>query len=196
MNYKNVVEYTGTLIKRRSLSDHLDKLTVVSKNGRDTYVSFICSKDKITNEIYSNQRLRVKIKAHLEGRKEYRNGAPSYMQRCVVDEISATNTMLEDAFGVKGKFYTPPHGIAYIAGELTKIEKSDDWYRYTIKVVNPDDNGHFSSIKLSHRVIDRMPELEEGDNVCTVCLFSTPKNVVGEHVTSYENLIVSDIAKY
>lgn len=194
MKTVNKVNYTGSLIDRKSFNNEYDRITVISKNGKDVFVSFLCRKEKLEN--ISRKKVRVNISGHIETHAEQiKSGAYVNKQHFYVDSIEESHTILENSFGVKGKFYPAPNAEVYIAGKLSDVRQEKDWYRYTVVVDDDVAEREPSTIVLSQRKLDRHPDLKAGDSICCVCSLSTPQKKVGDNIViHYEDLIVSDLA--
>lgn len=193
MNY-NEINYKGKIINRVSYDMLHDRLTVLSKNGKSIYVAFLCDKKKLESmgEVIG---LRVDIGGHIETRQERTRNGMVYRQRCFVDSIVPLNTMIEEKFGVKGKFYDNFSATVYLTGEVMDIKREADWYRYAIRIDGENEVGRTPSLVwISQRELDRHPNVKAGNKICCICSFSTPKKEVKGKTNVFEDIIVMDLA--
>lgn len=167
-------------------------ITIASKNGRDIYPKFVCSKD-IVPELPTHAR--VKIEGHVEsGTKKNKDNKQWLMsQKFIADKVSLDTTMTEEAFGIKGKFFAPPEVNIYLKGTIIGITDDTDWFRYTIKIEGSEDKK--TTVRVSMKKLDRHPDVKEGDNVCAICAVTTPKKQVNGRICYFEDILVSDLVK-
>lgn len=189
----NEIIYNGKIIERKNFKKDYIRLTVLSRNGDNTYVSFLCEPHKIDKIPEGTQR--VNIKGHLESHSEKYNGKYVLRQHYYVDEIEASKTILEDKFGIKGKYYEYPSSSVYIKGKVKALTKDGDWDRYTILTDETGESKSYSIVASRRNTGKKKSDISEGDDICCVCMIATPQKIINNKKVHYEDLLISDIAK-
>lgn len=185
------------VISGRVLSESTNKkgekyFTLVSKNGVDIFPRVMYDESLLPEY---NEHARLRVKAHLETRDIYiaRNKKIT-KQILVADSIQKETTLVEEKFGIPGKFFPDPTCKIYLKGIVQSVKKENDWYRIVLSVSNPHDASKMYSIRISMREVDRQPDIHEGSLIYTVCKMTTPKKEVDGTARYYEDIMVNDIA--
>ncbi len=189
-NKTNEIYITGRLIASRKRQDGKSVITVVSKNGADIFLHFICDQDMKLPEL----RNHVTVRGHMEPYM-YRDSSGSYNAAIdwIADEASVRKTLAEERFGKRGKFYRFPECEIALTGTLKKIKEEKDWIRYVILPDLPENDKHVP-VTVHMKKPDRLPTVKVGERVGVVCRISTPvKEREGKKIY-YEDIMVEDIA--
>ena len=185
----NVNEFviTGRIINSRKRNNGSTTITVISRNGGDIYVHIQCRKGMLPE--FEN-RTHVKVEGHIETANHMdSNKNLQHTQTFVADNVILDQTMSEDRFGIRGKFYLPPSCTIYLKGRINKVLDSGNWIRYQIE----DGMGNY--IRSSMKKLDRQPEINPGDEVCIVGSLSTNRKEIKGRKATFEDIIVMDIGK-
>lgn len=192
----NVITATGRVVTLRESNGNVI-LTLVTKNGNDVYIRFRCTAEMVAQLQY---HARVRVTGHIESylRKAKDSSNRTIVQYFVADSVVPDTTLVEDAYGIKGKFFAPPSARLYLKGTMVSvIMDSKDWIRYILRVdcPNPNTGTRSATIRVSMKRADRQPEIKPGDTVCMACYLSSPVKEENGKKLYMEDLIVADIAK-
>lgn len=188
----NQVDAEGRIVSIRPRKDGITSvMTIISKNGRDIFPRFICPSKEISGYKIHD---RVQIKGHIHTYplvvdKKYR-----MQQEFIADSIIPAETLSDQVFGVKGKFFAQMKCDVYVKGIVASVKTDGEWYRYTVEVPSDQKNGYADKIYMSMKKIDRHPVINKGDTICSICGVSTPVKTIDDKNKYFEDLIVSDIA--
>lgn len=191
---RNEIVVRGRIIKETTTKNGTTIITVVTKSGSlDVFLRFVCKNVEVPAH---TKRAHVVVTGHAIGYL-HRNseGKTEYEQYLVADDVQLENTMLQDAFGVQGKFFPTPSVSYYITGKLVAIFEDGDWYRYVVEMDSQDGSNRRSRVRMNMKKLDRHPELEKGDIVCAIATISSPKKVIDGKTRYFEDVIISDLAK-
>ncbi len=178
-------------IKERKNGDKI--VTLITKNGRDVFLRFVCSKGVLPE---LNDHAHVQITGHVIS-VAYRDDNKKFHQdqSFVADEIIPSPTLTEKKFGVKGKFFAYPECAAYLKGTVKKVLDEGEWVRLILHIDEERKDRKPATVRLSMKKLSRQPELKKGDTICAVCTVTTPKKMIDGKATYFEDLLISDLAK-
>lgn len=185
------------VISGRIISKFVNKagekcFTLISKNGENIFPKIIYEESMLPD---LGEHARVNVRGHMEIRDIYvGHNKKVFKQVIVADSIQKEKTLVEEKFGVPGKFFSMPSCVIYLKGIVQSVKKEDDWYRIILSVNNPHDKSVSYSIRISMREVDRQPDIKEGSLIYTVCKMTTPKKETSEGTKHYEDIMVNDIA--
>lgn len=133
---------------------------------------------------------------------EFRRAGERYRQRFQADSIDLSPSVMEDAFGTKGRYQTPDYFVALFKGTVTHASKNnDDWAKLTIMTDIGRLDRQPSRIALDYQTSQNrfnvLPEFDYkiGDNVQVVCSVTTSSSDKEDGKVFYQNLKVEDICK-
>lgn len=169
---------------------------VSSKTIRDKHVRrsvrFQC-----TNEAIQRFRLddRVSATGHfINIRYNRSDGSEVTTQQAYLDTLRRSETRCEEAFGVRGKFSENPDPKIYVAGRVEDVTQERGWLKYLVAVPGKETGGP-TTISLSMKVPDRMPNISAGDDACFVGTIFTAEKEVSGKMRWFEDLLIDDLAK-
>ena len=192
----NKVIANGRLITKGERPNGDVYVTLLSRNGRDLFMRFICTKDMVAD---IPLRAHVTITGFIRSYeyKDKKDGKTKFYQTFVADKVEQDMTLIEKEFGpqYKGKFYAEPSCAIYLKGTVLNIRDEGTWIRYLISTEDHNRPGKNSIIRLSMRKLDRQPDIQKNDTVLAVCSASTTKKEINGKTEYFEDIIISDICK-
>jgi hypothetical protein len=188
----NLILATGRVVTRKDYPNGSCMLVVATKNGRDMFPRFFCAKG-IVPELAQHARVRIEARVVSDKRKDRETSKWVVVQRFEAYKVEPDTTLTEDAFGVKGKFFSPPAIDIYLRGKVIGIKEDSEWIRFTVQL--PAEGKRISTALISMKKIDRQPDIKKGNDIVAVCSVTTPKKERNGEVRYYEDIIVRDIAK-
>ena len=189
----NEIILTGRLVAEKNRSDGSCVITMFSKCSKDVFLRFYCAPGVMPEH---KKHAMLKIKGHLRIRKivSEEEERANYTQGFVADEITPMTTLVEDRYGVKGKFFAEPECYIYIKGVVHKVTPVNNYYRIHVRTNEGPGSKRDINVMLNMKKLDRQPAIHPGDTIYTVCSASTPIEEKGEDKIYWEDIIISDLA--
>ena len=187
----NEIDVVGRLIARNEKKNGDTYITVLSKNGTDIYVHFLCPKGVMPE---CRMRKHIKVKGYTSSHSYVdQNGKNRFAQTFIAEAVSIVKTRAEEKFGVQGIFFPELTCNIYMKGILRNIIDEPSWVRLLIETDIGMSDRRSSSVRLSMKRIDRQPKLKKGDVICITGSLSTPEKEIDGKITHFEDIIVTDI---
>lgn len=178
--------------ERNTLDPDIKIITLVVKNEyRDIFPEVYCKKELLP-EIEEHAYLEIKGYAatgkNTNGTKE--------VPRLYATNVRPAPKMLEEEFGVLGRFWMPAPAVLCVSGKILKVTEDangkDTYMRYVIEA-NIPKSEKTTKLRLDWKKIDRHPIFNIGDEICAICRISTPKKRIGNEWRIFLDLNVLDM---
>lgn len=192
MKTENKLTVTGRIVSMKG-----KYITVFIPGNRDLYIrTLITSQTEMPKDL--KQNARVSITGHCSGYlapDKTGRGGMSKVQYFIADKIEKQTTLLDQCFGVKGRFYDTGSCRYIIAGNVTSVSNDGDWTRLTIMTDMDSRTRRVSSVHLSVYKNADARKILKGDMACVACVVSSPKKEINGKMMYFEDIIGIDIAK-
>ena len=188
----NEFTVTGRIIKKKEKENGDVRITVASRNGKDDiFPHILCPKGLLPK---CDNRVHVKISGHITASTAVWGNEQKlqYTQTLIADNITVDQTISEEKFGVRGRFYPRPAFELCLKGTVHSAREENGWMRYQVELPSRGDNK--TLIRLSMNKLERQPDLKKGDEIYAVCGLTTPKKIINGKSVTFEDLIVIDMA--
>lgn len=185
----NIVEISCRLVSAKKFESGAGFITGYVKNGTDVFPRIYCPK-----EVYKEfkKHSRIKVIGHISSRVVRENGKFKRTQQIVADSLELEQTLTEDYFGIKGKFFKDFTVSILLKGKLKSINRASGWSKLVLNI--PTKTNPNNTVIVNMKDIDRPIQYSVGDTICAVCGLSTPQKVINEKNVIYEDIVVSDLA--
>ena len=127
----NSITAAGRLLNVSKSPDGSCVITLFVKENRSVYPKFMCNLPGVED---IPEHKSITVKGHVEGDLSD-SAVEGVKQRFVADSVEFTPTMLEEHFGIKGKFCGPHFCKIFLTGSICKIIDDGKWMRYVVMVV-------------------------------------------------------------
>lgn len=187
----NVVEVRGRIVGER-VKGSKTFFTVCSnaggKNGKSVFTHFE-TKAALPEH---KSRAMLTVKGHLESKKAKRGNEIILTQVYVADDVELADTITDEYFGVKGKFFEKHSATAFLNGIVVSIKDDGEWIRYILNVGNV--GSHENTVLMTAKKQERPIVVRVGYRVCAVCKITSTTMMIDRKEIPLNSLVVNDMA--
>lgn len=192
---RNDYKIRGRIVTERpgSTADTVILTIIIKNEDRDVFPEIYCKKDMLPEH---KEHSYLEIEGYIVNVQKRNN--TKWIHKMYAERIRLASTILEEAFGVRGRFWEPSNCMFYVTGKISAISEdtrnNHTYVRYIIESPIPDTDQK-TYLHIDWRKIDRHPKFNIGDEICAACKINTPKKMVGKEQRHFLNLDVFDMNK-